>query len=158
MNKLITLALILLTINGSIAKDDGDDQIMESSCLGKFTGVFHSFIYFARNASSTDYTVIRTSWLITYPDRVKHELIAHNFTVFDKNPADNCDWVLRSKIQKATIYTGYVYQKNDEDRVTLAAAGKILSHLYPSAEIAMCVLLPIPFILIMLFIWKMYID
>lgn len=69
-NNLILLITILILSNvaaysQSLRSGIKDDEILEVTCLGKYTGAVHSFIYFAKNETSTDYYVIRTAWLVS---------------------------------------------------------------------------------------------
>ncbi len=146
-----------IIVNSYSNNNDNDDKILEVTCLGKYTGVFHSFIYFAKNETSTDYYVIRTAWLVTYPNRIKKELKNNNLYVFDKNPTDNCDWTLRTKMTNVGIYTGYVYSRNEIDKNLSLISTTILNTLYPSIEILIIcliiflIVLPISIICIYLY-------
>ncbi len=141
--KFITIfAILLITIQNINARNlkIKDDSILEVTCLGKYTGVFHSFIYFANNETSTDYYVIRTAWMLTYPGRIKNALKEKNIHIFSKNPTDECDWTLKSKIQRFAVEKGYIYQKEEENKEMIRAASNILYDLYPSLEIALTVI------------------
>ncbi len=153
---LLILCLINCVAEGRYLKTLNDDSILEVTCLGKYTGVFHSFIYFAKNNTSTDYYVIRTAWLITYPDRIKDSLKEKDLYVYEKNPTSKCDWTLRSKIQQTAVERGYIYQKNNEDKQLVEIASEILIDLYPSLEIALLVLGSfIAFVLFILLSYKL---
>lgn len=136
--KFLALLTQLLFLN--INANKLDDKILENTCLGKYTGVFHSFIYFSNNETSNDYYAIRTAWLLTYPDRIKKELENNNLYVYDKNPTIKCGWILRSKITNVGIYTGFIYQKNNENKLLQDTASMTLSNLYPSLEIGLTVI------------------
>lgn len=148
--------LLILNIFNFINANNLDDKVLENTCLGKFTGVFHSFIYFAQNETSTDYYVIRTAWLITYPNRIKTELKKQNLYVYENNPTSKCDWTLKSKIQKFSIYTGFIYQKNNEVKNIQTKAGEILTSIYPSLEIGLICMPVIIIIFIIIFIYCKY--
>ncbi len=135
-----TLIILLINFTNIYAKNKYDDSILEVTCLGKYTGVFHSYIYFANNKTSTDYYVIRTPWMLTYPGRIKDALKEKNVYIYDKNPVGKCDWTLRAKIQKAAVDTGYIYEKNNENKELRQLATDILYDLYPSLEIALTVI------------------
>ncbi len=150
MNFKLFLSIILIQFNIINAKIK-DDQILENTCLGRYTGVFHSFIYYSNNQTSDQYYVIRTAWLLTYPDRIKNELKNKNFYVYDKNPSTKCNWVLRSRITNVGIYTGFIYQKNEENKLLQEEGQNILTDIYPSVEIALTVIGS--FIAVCILIW-----
>lgn len=77
---LIAIILTVINFNNIKAKSTLDDKILEITCLGKYTGVFHNFIYVSLNESSTDYYVIRTPWLLTYPKHLKNALKKKMYT------------------------------------------------------------------------------
>lgn len=117
-----------------------DDQILEKTCLGKYTGVFHSFIYFAENSTSQDYYVIRTPWLITYPGRIEDELVKRNMTIIDEKQTKKCGWTTIAHVKKAGASTGTIYQFKNENTVCEDTALEILSEIYPSLEMALLVI------------------
>lgn len=133
---IIQLFSLFNVINAKIK----DDQILENTCLGRYTGVFHSFIYFSNNKTSDQFYVIRTAWLLTYPNRIKNELKKKQFYVYDNNPSTKCNWILRSKVTNVGIYTGFIYQKNIENKLLQEESANILTYLYPSLEIALTVI------------------
>jgi hypothetical protein len=137
-NYLITIFTVLALVSTTIDArntNSNDDNIMEVSCLGKYTGVFHSYIYIANNNTSTDYYVIRTAWMITYPDRLKSALKEKNLYVMDKNPVDKCGWTLISKIDNYAVSYGNVYRKNNEDKTLETIITSVVYDHYPSLEI-----------------------
>lgn len=150
---MINILHIKSQITNLRSSDDYDDDIMEVTCLGKFTGIFHSFIYFSENNNNTNYYVIRTSWLMTYPQRIKNNLKKHkNIIIYDKNPTSKCGWTLVSKIMKAQIYTGYVYRSHNENKYLEYISGEILSNIFPSLEIESIVFIPVGFVLLIVLI------
>lgn len=147
MAKFLTLLMLLISLSVSDATNirsttnNYDDVPMEVTCLGKYTGVFHSFIYFARNETDKNYYVIRTAWLLTYPGKLKNKLKEANMTVFDKNPAgNNCGWTLRARITDIGVGTGYVYTKSAEVQEVSDIATHILSNTYPVLEMMLIVM------------------
>lgn len=160
MAKFLTLLMLLISLSVSGATNirgttnSYDDVPMEVTCLGKYTGVFHSFIYFARNETDKNYYAIRTAWLLTYPGKLKNKLKEANMTVFDKNPAGSkCGWTLRARITNVGAGTGYVYTKSAEVQEVSDIATHILSSTYPVLEMALVV---IPVITIVLAVLGMY--
>lgn len=130
--------LILLFVSCVAARSNKlDDSIMEVTCLGKYTGVFHSFVYFAEG-NSTDYYAIRTPWLLTYPGRIKTRL--SNVTLFEKNPVSKCGWTTLAHVKKMGVSTGTVYRHDAENKRVQQGALDVLSSIYPSLEIALLVI------------------
>ncbi len=158
MPKYFTLLMLFISLSVSGAtniRKNHDDVPMEVTCLGKYTGVFHSFIYFAGNETDENYYMIRTPWLLTYPSKLKSKLTAANMTMFDKNPAGtNCGWTLRARITDIGVSTGYMYTKSTEVQTVSDTATHILSNTYPLLEILLIV---IPVIVIMLVVLGLYI-
>lgn len=115
-----------------------DDKIMEVTCLGRYTGVFHSFIYFSNNETDTDLYVIRTSWLLTYPSKIRNELKKNNMSVFS-NYDEKCGWTLVSAATNIGIPTGNVYFKNNRNTKSEKIALQILYSNYPTLEIMLIV-------------------
>ena len=141
MNKFITLMLIIfIQFNSAYPyKNILDDKILESTCLGKYTGVFHNFIYIANNETSDDYYVIRTAWLITYPNTLKNKLKELNLNIFDSNPSTNCGWTTLAHVQNSAVSTGTIYRKKNNIDELNSALTEILSNNYPTIEILMTV-------------------
>jgi hypothetical protein len=145
MNFFATI-IVLLSINMIEAKsmlrsqNSLDDQILEKTCLGKYTGVFHSFIYFAENSTSNDYYVIRTPWLLTYPGRIIDELESRNMTIIDKSQTKKCGWTTLAHVSKAGASTGSIYKFKNDNTICEDNALEILSDIYPSIEMALLVI------------------
>jgi hypothetical protein len=158
MNLFTTLFTIFNIINISYAyttnvnylRSNLDDKILEKTCLGKYTGVFHSFIYYSANSSSTDYYVIRTAWLLTYPGSIRSKLISNNMTIIDGSIFKNkCGWTLVAEAKNAAVSTGNVYYKNNRDTITEDIGIEILYNTYPYLEIIlMVVFIGIPLIVV----------
>lgn len=91
--KYFTIFIILsfININFINAATSIDDKILEITCLGKYTGVFHNFIYISQNQTSNDYYVIRTPWLLTYPKNLKNALKKKNYIFIIKIQLINVD-------------------------------------------------------------------
>ena len=119
------------------------DPIMSSTCLGKFNGAFHSFIFFAKNESSTDYYCIRTAWLFSYPSRIRSELKHHGMIVLKSNPVDKCGWITLAHIEKNAVSTGAIFKKGNTIDELTDIASNILFGIYPSLEISLLVCIPI---------------
>ena len=136
---------------------NGDDPIMSITCLGKYTGVFHSFIFYAKNETSTDYYCIRTAWLITYPERIRSELKKHGLTVLDSNPTDSCGWTTLAHIEQYATETGDIYKKAATIDELANIGSEILYNIYPSLEMALAILIPILVLGICIYI-RIYLD
>ena len=141
MNKFITLMLIIfIQFNSTYPyKNNLDDKILEITCLGKYTRVFHNFIYIANNETSDDYYVIRTPWLITYPNILKNKLKELNLNIFDSNPSTKCGWTTLAHVKNSAVSTGTIYRKKNNIDELNAALTEILSNNYPTIEILMTV-------------------
>ena len=131
---------ILSIANATSSFKSVDDNILEITCLGKYTGVFHSFIFFAKNDSSTDYYCIRTPWLISYHSRIRTQLKNHNLTMFKSNPISKCGWTTLAHISMSGANTGSIYKKANTDNELNEIASEILSSIYPSIEMALTVI------------------
>lgn len=147
---LLIIISILLTFVSS--KNSNDDQINEISCLGRYTGVFHSYIYFNQNESSKTYYVIRTAWMITYPNKIKTQLKSNNLNIYNNNPSNDCGWKLISRITNIGIYTGYIYVKGNSDNNIEEIAGNILRNTYPTLEIMLTIFIPIIIVIFIIII------
>lgn len=145
MPKALMLILILFAqgvlVHGAKSYDD---KIMEVTCLGKYTGVFHSFIHFSENSTSTEYYTLRTVWLLTYPGILREKLIERGMTIYDKNPTSKCGWTTVSHIKWAAISTGTIYRKISQpnDRIQ-EISSEILTSNYPTLEIVLLTVIPI---------------
>jgi hypothetical protein len=158
-NTTLLLIILSLLLNIVSSKNSNDDQINEISCLGRYTGVFHSYIYFNKNETSTDYYVIRTAWMLSYPNKIKTQLKSNNFNIFDSNPSNECGWKLISRITNIGIYTGYIYVKGNNVNTIDEIAGDILRNTYPTLEIMLIIFMPIIgviLIIMVLFIYDKY--
>lgn len=140
---LIYVIYVTYVVYGCVCAASSDDKILEITCLGKFTGSFHNFIYVAENETDTNYYVIRTAWRITYTNRIKRQLRDHKLWVFDHNPTTNCGWTLLSKITNVGIYTGNIYRKNNTNRNIEDFAAELLFNNYPTLEILIMILIVI---------------
>lgn len=140
----ITIMLISITIIDATtlirSQNTLDDKILEKTCLGKYTGTFHSFVYFSENSTSQDYYVIRTPWLITYPGRIEDELVKSNMIIIDKKKTKKCGWTTIAHVKQAGISTGTIYQFKNENTICKDTALEILSDIYPSLEITFTVI------------------
>ena len=133
---IITMCFMFETTIGysNLRSSSLDDKIMEKTCLGKYTGVFHKFLYFADNETSTDYYAIRTPWLITYPKKIKTELLKNNLTLIDESVIKKCGWTTLAHVKNTGVSTGTIYSfsatiESVEDRALL-----ILTNNYPIVE------------------------
>lgn len=120
-------------------KNNLDDKILEITCLGKYTGVFHNFIYIANNKTSDDYYVIRAPWLITYPNKLKNKLKEFNLNIFDSNPSTKCGWTTLAHVKNSSVSTGTIYRKKNNIGDLNSVLTEILSNNYPTLEILMTV-------------------
>ncbi len=119
-----------------------DDKVMEITCLGKFTWVFHHFMFIdANNNGSTDtYYCVRTPWFITYDNRIKNGFEKEGVIVLDSNPVSKCGWTMLAHVKMAGASTGSVYRKNQTNKTVEEIALRVLSSKYPSLEIALVVI------------------
>lgn len=144
MNQIIITLLIAISIltnvDAKMMRSSIDDKIMEKTCLGKYTGVFHSFVYFANNETTDDYYVIRTPWLLTYPGRIRDELQKNNMTIIQKRDTQKCGWLTLAHVKMAGASTGTIYRFKDEVKISEDTALYILSDIYPSLEMALLVI------------------
>ena len=155
MNAFKILILLIASFQLVKSSNNYDDKIMENTCLGRYTGVFHSFIYVAKNETSTDYYAIRTAWMITYPSKIKEKLQEKGLYIHEDN-IEKCGWKLISKVTNFIIYTGFIYVKNNEDKDLNTIISEILHNTYPTTEIMMSIFIPIGFIVILIVIYVMY--
>lgn len=140
--KYFTIFIILsfININFINAATSIDDKILEITCLGKYTGVFHNFIYISQNQTSNDYYVIRTPWLLTYPKNLKNALKKKKLYIYNKNPTDKCGWTTLAHIKNIGISTGTIYKKNNTILELNSILTEILSNNYPTLEILLIVI------------------
>jgi len=155
MNKFITLMLIIfIQFNSAYPyKNNLDDKILEITCLGKYTGVFHNFIYIANNETSDDYYVIRTAWLISYPNKLKNKLKEFNLIIFDSNPTTKCGWTTLAHVQNFGVFTGTIYRKKNNIDELNSVLTEILSNNYPTLEILMIVFGSLFAVILFIFIY-----
>lgn len=128
------------------------EQIDETICLYKFTGVFHSYTYFnlINKDNSTDNTiiVIRSAWLITYQNKLSDDLAkVENVNMISaedikKLETNNCDWVAKAHYKEYGVFKGAVFsniQNNNTDRIKKAVsiATNTLDDNYPFLEITL---------------------
>jgi len=142
MQAIFVIATLLGIVSASGNTAFGD-PIMSSTCLGKFNGVFHSFIFYVKNETSKDYYCIRTAWLMTYPSRIRTELKQHGMVVLNSNPVDKCGWITLAHIEKNAVSTGDIFKKGNTIDELTDIASNILFDLYPSLEISLLVCIPI---------------
>jgi hypothetical protein len=137
MNKFIILMLIIvIQFNYVLSSNNNlDDKILEITCLEKYTGIFHNFIYIANNETSDDYYVIRTPWLIIYPNKLKNQLKEFNLTIFDSNPSTKCGWTKLAHVKNYAVSTGTIYRKKNNIDELNSILTKILSNNFPTLEL-----------------------
>lgn len=128
------------------------ERIDETICLYKFTGVFHSYIYFTLNNDTT--ITIRTPWIITYQNKIKDSLLKNDninllteqqINIIEKN---NCDWITKANFREFAVQKGSVFSNinnNNTDQIKKAVSLSIesLDDNYPLIEIFMILLVPI---------------
>ncbi len=155
---LLTTLILTTLFNTTIAYSSKsyDDKIMEVTCLGKYTGVFHSFIYVANNQTTDNYYVIRTAWLITYPKNLKKELKKNNVYIYDKAPVSNCGWTLISKISNYAVSYGNIYRKNKQDLEFEEKLTNIVYSKYPTLEIFIICLFTVIIPILLIISWLAY--
>ncbi len=138
----ITMMLVLSTVGLCSNLRSIDDKIMEITCLGKFTWVFHHFMYIDanHNGSANDYYCVRTPWFITYDNRVKDSFEKDGLIVLDKNPVSKCGWTTLAHVRMSGASTGTVYRKNQTNQTVEEVILSVLNSKYPSLEMALAVI------------------
>lgn len=119
-----------------------DDKVMEVTCLGKFTGVFHSFMYIE---STEGPYAVRTPWFITYHTRVRHALKDSGLVVVKERnqlskPAERCGWTLLTHMSMSGAHTGSLYRYNATNQTIERIVLDVLTSHYPSIEMAFTVI------------------
>lgn len=131
------------------------EQIDETICLYKYTGVFHSYTYFnlinQDNVTDNTIIVIRSPWLLTYQNKLsdyldKKENIDMLPSADIKELEDNnCDWIVKAHYKEYGLFKGTIFsniQNNNSNQIKKAVsiATKTLDDNYPFLEIILLVI------------------
>ncbi len=144
MSKLLIYSILLLRVvyarsyipSASHAVIEYPNEIV---CLGRYTGSFHSYIYYSRNASTTDeYYVLRTAWLISYPAKIRSALVNTGVYVLSDNPVDKCGWTVLGFGKNTLVDTGTVLVYGNKSRDMVSLGLRVLDTNYPLIEIILC--------------------
>lgn len=95
------------------------EQIDETVCLYKFTGIFHSYTYFnlinKDNTTDNALIVIRSAWLLTYQNKLSNDLVkVENVNILSsvdikKLETNNCDWTAKAHYKEYGVFKGFNY-------------------------------------------------